>query len=71
MGRLGRNLLYYDLNEIAENQMTFDVTNAKDVFEHKRMPLHYKLVTFFYLKKWMIGVKMLRWLVRFKRRSNV
>lgn len=70
-GRLGRNLLYYDLNEVKENIKTFDVTNAKDVFEHKRLPIHYKLVVFFYLRNWMPGVKALRWLVRFKKRSNV
>lgn len=71
IGRLGRNLLYCDLNEVKENLKTFDVTSAEDVFEHKRLPLHYKLVVFFYLRKWMLGVKALRWLVRLKKKNNV
>lgn len=71
IGRLGRNLLYCDLNEVKENLKTFDVASAEDVFEHKRLPLHYKLVVFFYLKKWKIGIKALRWLVGLKKKNNV
>lgn len=63
IGRLGRNLLYQDLNDVKENIEVFDVTKAKDAYVHKRLPLHYKLVVYFYLKKFMYGVKTMRWLV--------
>lgn len=70
-GRLGRNLLYNDLDDVKRNMDVFNVSNAKEVFEHKRLPLHYKLVVFFYLKNLTSGVKLLRRLIRYKRKGNV
>lgn len=70
LGRLGRNLLYQDLNDVAEYIDTFNLTNAKDVFDHKRLPFHYKLVVYFYLNHFKPGVKVLRSLIRIKRNRN-
>ncbi|MBQ6648710.1 MAG: glycosyltransferase family 2 protein [Muribaculaceae bacterium] len=68
LGRLGRNLLYHDLNDVEKHLPVFNVTSVNDVFSHKRMPLHYKLIVFFYLKGFMPGVNMLRKLISFKKK---
>ena len=70
-GRLGRNLLYNDLDDVHRNMHIFNVSNAKVVFEHKRLPLHYKLIVYFYLNNLLTGVKCLRRLIRYKRKYNV
>ncbi len=71
IGRLSRNLLFNDLDEVNRNRDVYDVSKPSQVFAHKRLPLHYKLVAFFYLKNFMPGVKLLRRLIRFKKNRNV
>ena len=67
LGRLGRNLLYNDLKEVERYQEVFNVTDWKLVFNHKRLPIHYKLVVFFYLKNFMPGVRLIRRLIKIKK----
>ena len=71
MGRLGRNLLYNDLDEVNFNRAVYNVSSPQQAFEHKRMPLHYKLALYFYLKNFYLGVKVLRRLVRLKNKSRL
>ncbi|MBR5638861.1 MAG: glycosyltransferase family 2 protein [Muribaculaceae bacterium] len=71
IGRLSRNLLYNDLDEVNRNRKVYNVNKPSQAFEHKRLPLHYKLVVYFYLKNFNLGVKVLRRLIRFKKNINV
>ena len=71
IGRLSRNLLYNDLDDVNRYREVYSVSKPSKVFAHKRLPLHYKLAAFFYLKNFSIGVKLLRRLLRFKKSRNV
>ena len=71
IGRLSRNLLYNDLDDVSRFRKVYSVSKPSQVFAHKRLPLHYKLAAYFYLKNFMMGVKMLRRLISFKNSRNV
>lgn len=71
LGRLSRNLLYNDLDDVNRYREVYSVSKPSQAFEHKRLPLHYKLVVYFYLNNYMHGVKLLRRLIRFKNNRNV
>lgn len=71
IGRLGRNLLYNDLDDVKRHYDVYNVTEPRQAFVHKRLPLHYKLVIYFYLHNFMVGVKFLRRIVRIKKNINV
>ena len=71
LGRLSRNILFNDLDEVNRHREVYSVDNPSQAFMHKRLPLHYKLAAFFYLKNFMPGVNMLRRLIRFKKNRNV
>ena len=70
IGRLGRNLLYNDIDEVNRNRAVYNVNKPRQAFEHKRLPLHYKLVVYFYLKNFNLGVKALRRIVRLKNKRR-
>lgn len=71
IGRLGRNLLYNDLHDVNRHREVYNVTKPGQAFLHKRMPVHYKLIVYFYLHNFMAGVKFLRRIVRIKKNRNV
>lgn len=71
IGRFSRNLLYNDLDDVSRYREVYNVSKPSQAFAHKRLPLHYKLVVYFYLNNFMPGVKMLRRIIRFKNTSNV
>ena len=71
IGRLSRNLLYNDLDDVSRYREVYNVSNPSQAFAHKRLPLHYKLVVYFYLNNFMPGVKLLRRIIRFKNNRNV
>lgn len=71
IGRLGRNLLYNDLDDVNRYKKVFGIEHSHIIFEHKRMPLHYKLVSFCYIKKYTTVVKLLRWLIRYNKNRHV
>lgn len=71
IGRLCRNLLYNDLDDVSRYRQVYNVSKPSQAFAHKRLPLHYKLVVYFYLNNFMPGVKLLRRIIRFKNNRNV
>jgi glycosyltransferase involved in cell wall biosynthesis len=70
VGRLGRNLLYNDLDEVNRYRDVYNVSKPSEAFLHKRLPLHYKLAAYFYLNNLMSGVRLLRRLIRIKKNRN-
>lgn len=66
IGRLGRNLLECDLNEIKKNLNVFTFDRAL-VMKHKNLPIHYRLIVWFYMIGFMPGVNFLRWLKGLKK----
>ena len=71
IGRLGRNVLYSDLDEVDRHKDIYNVDTPSHAFLHKRLPLHYKLAVFFYLHNFMCGVKLLRRFIRINSNRNV
>lgn len=71
LGRLSRNLLYNDLDDVERYRDVYSVTKPTQAFAHKRLPMHYKLACYFYIKNFKIGVKTLRRLIRLKKSKNV
>ena len=69
IGRLSRNVLYNDLDEVNRNREVYSVSNPSQAFAHKRLHLHYKLAVYCYLNNFMPGVKLLRRLIRIKKKQ--
>lgn len=65
IGRLGRNLFCSDLEDVKNNLNVFTF-DKKLIMKHKNLPIHYRLIVWYYIHDFMLGVKLLRALKRLK-----